>query len=292
MNLETDFIGLKLKNPLFIASGIAGFGEEYSRIINLNILGGFITKTVTLKQRIGNPPPRIIEVQSGIINTIGLENPGIEKFIQEKMPFIRKYFNIPVIISIGGETIEEFVRIVKKLDKLEGISAIELNLSCPNVRKKTNFTKLISQDTKLTYSVIKAVKKNTCYPVVTKLTPAVTDITEVAIVCQEAGSDAISLINTYPALSFSKSEPRSVIAGGLSGPCIKPIALRMVYEVAKRVNIPIMGMGGICSADDVIDFISAGAKTVAIGSALFRNPKLPEQILSYLTKKSKYGENN
>ncbi|MDI6641684.1 MAG: DUF561 domain-containing protein, partial [Elusimicrobiota bacterium] len=248
---------------------------------------------------------------SGMINSIGLENPGLEEFVRKKLPVIRKLFKIPVIVSIGGKTSSEFIEIVKKLNNTRGISGYELNLSCPNIRKcgvkwrdgSQTWSGLISQDTELTYEIVSAVRKNTKLPIIAKLSPAVTDIAKIATVCKDAGADAVSLINSYPAVYFASSpvfdanvqpfkqlpihvrnvaRSLSPIFGGLSGPAIKPIALRMVYEVARQVKIPIMGVGGIASVEDAIEFFSAGASTIGIGSGIFKDPKLPEKIIDTL----------
>lgn len=270
-----DFIGLKLKNPVFIASGIAGFGEEYSQLIDLNICAGFITKTITVKPKQGNKPPRIIETPAGMINRIGLENPGLDKFIKEKLPVMTRILRIPVIVSIAGDTVEEYVQITEKLNKYTKIiSAIELNLSCPNVKYKV---KCYAQSTELTYEIVNKVKQVSKLPVIAKLTPNVTDIAEIALSTEKAGADAVSLINTVTGLGILNTG--EFVIGGLSGPCIKPVALRCIYEVRRKTEIPIMGVGGITCAEDVREFLNAGADTVAVGSALFNNPSLIKEII-------------
>jgi len=276
--LSTQIAGLKLKNPVLLASGIASFGEEYFDLVNLNILGGFITKTITFLPKKGNPPPRFFETKSGIVNSIGLENPGLEKFISEKLVFIRKKFKIPVIVSVGGDTEDEYSRIVSRLDKEKGISGFELNLSCPNVGKKI----LPSQDKKVAYRIISSVRKATSLPLIAKLSPLVSDIVSIAESCKKAGADIISLINSFPAMIYPSAKFNNPFSGGLSGPCIKPIALRMVYEVSNSVKVPVIGCGGIYSCEDAIEFIKAGAKAVAVGSGFFRDPKLPEKIIKFL----------
>ena len=283
MGLTTNFIGLKLKNSVFVASGIAGFGEEYSDLFDINKLGGFITKTVTLLPRKGNSLPRIVETTSGMINSIGLENPGVDAFIEDKLPFLRKNLKIPVIVSIGGETAEELVSVVRKLNGVEVISAIELNLSCPNIKSARKY--FISQDKELAYKTIRAIRKVTKFPLIAKLSPAVTDITEIAQVSKNAGADAVALINSFPAMFFSKD--RAPVFGGLSGPVIKPIALKMIYEVSRKVKIPVMGVGGITSVKDAMDFFAAGSSVIAVGSCMFKNPKLPIEIIKGLSKNGK-----
>jgi dihydroorotate dehydrogenase (NAD+) catalytic subunit len=317
VNLSTEIARIKLKNPLLVASGIIGFGEEYSKLINLNVFGAITTKTVTLKPRAGNPSPRIVETMEGMINSIGLENPGLEIFLKEKLPFLKRKLKIPIVVSIAAENAEEFAEISRRLDKEKGISALELNLSCPNVRSKEPRAKsppllscppprlasgdagageskngginseqgvisLISQDAELTYEVVKRVKKVTKLPVIAKLTPNVTDITVIAKTAESAGADALSLVNTFSALAFPHSPlttSHSPVFGGLSGPAIKPIVLRMIYETYQKVKIPIIGMGGINSPQDAIEFFLVGAKAIALGSALFRDPFLPQKIL-------------
>jgi len=284
INLSIEIAGIKLKNPLIVASGIIGFGEEYSKLINLNIFGAITTKTITLKPRAGNPPPRIVETDSGMVNSIGLENPGLEIFLKEKLPYLRKKFKIPIIVSIAGENSKEFVQITKALNKEKKIAGLELNLSCPNIRQERRVISLISQDAGLTYEVVKRVKKVTTFPIIAKLTPNVTDITVIAQSAESAGADALSLVNTFSALAFppsllNHSIASSPVFGGLSGPAIKPIVLRMIYETYRKVKIPIIGMGGINSPQDAIEFFLVGAKVIALGSALFRDPFLPQKIL-------------
>lgn len=302
VNLTTEIAGIKLKNPILLASGIAGFGEEYSQLIDLNIFGAFVTKTITLEPRAGNPPPRIVETSGGMVNSIGLENPGLEVFLKEKLPFLKKKLEIPIIVSISAENTEKFVAIVHQLNKergnhLKSISAIELNLSCPNIRSDKQRAKgehlkseelLISQDPDLTYQMVKRVKKVTRLPIIAKLTPNVTDITIIAQAAESAGADALALVNTFSALAFppSLSNPLtpSLIFGGLSGPAIKPIVLRMIYKTyqvitSQKVKIPIIGMGGINSEKDALEFFLVGAKAIALGSALFCDPLLPQKIL-------------
>ena len=267
---------LKLKNPVLVASGTFGYGIEYKDLVDLDKLGAIITKTITLEPREGNPQPRIFEIPYGMINSIGLQNVGLKKFIDEKLPELKKITKTPIIVSIGGGTITEYVRIVEKLN-YENIGGIELNISCPNIMGK----KIVSQSAKETYKLINAVRKKTNHTVITKLSPNVTDITEIAKSAEDAGSDAVSLINSFPAMIYSKSP----IFGGLSGPCIKHIALRMVYLVSQTVKIPIIGMGGIMNTKDALEFFNAGAKAVAVGCANFVNPKIAIKIIERLKKK-------
>ncbi|MFH1540768.1 MAG: dihydroorotate dehydrogenase [Elusimicrobiota bacterium] len=281
---------LKLKNPVMVASGTFGYGTEFKDFIDVNKLGAIVTKTITLKPRLGNPQPRIFEVPYGMINSIGLQNVGLKKLIKEKLPELKKITKTPVIVSVGGETIAEYVRIIEELNS-EKIGGIELNISCPNILGK----KIISQDAKETYKLVSAVRKKTKHTLITKLSPNVTDITEIAKSAENAGSDSISLINSFPAMIFSTPSsvanlpdyslsPTPHIFGGLSGPCIKHIALKLVYLVSQTVKIPVIGMGGIMNVQDAIDFFRAGAKAIEIGCANFVNPKVAIEIIEGLKK--------
>ncbi|MCJ7646603.1 dihydroorotate dehydrogenase [bacterium] len=277
-NLAIELAGISLKNPVMVASGTFGYGEEYAELIDLNRLGAIVTKTITLKPRLGNEPPRIVETASGILNSIGLQNVGIDAFINEKLPFLRE-FAVPLIVSIAGETSDEYVELAKTLRgrKIEGL---ELNLSCPNIKYDRKL--MIAQDPKATYLVVSRVKKVTSVPVIVKLSPNVTDIASIAKVCEEAGADGVSLINTFTGMAIDVESRESMlrqITGGLSGPAIKPIALRMVYEVHKAVGIPIIGMGGIMAARDALEFIIAGAKAIAIGTGNFVDPLTPIKVI-------------
>jgi dihydroorotate dehydrogenase (NAD+) catalytic subunit len=277
-NLAIELAGISLKNPVMVASGTFGYGEEYAELIDLNRLGAIVTKTITLKPRLGNEPPRIVETASGILNSIGLQNVGIDAFINEKLPFLRE-FAVPLIVSIAGETSDEYVELAKTLRgrKIEGL---ELNLSCPNIKYDRKL--MIAQDPKATHLVVSRVKKVTSVPVIVKLSPNVTDIASIAKVCEEAGADGVSLINTFTGMAIDVESRESMlrqITGGLSGPAIKPIALRMVYEVHKAVGIPIIGMGGIMAARDALEFIIAGAKAIAIGTGNFVDPLTPIKVI-------------
>ena len=277
-NLSVKLGSIQLQNPVILASGTCGSGEEIAKFIDLNKLGAIITKTITLKPKEGNPPPRIAEVEGGIINSIGLENPGIKVFIKEKLPFLRK-LKIPFFVSISGETEDEFVELARILDREKGIRAIELNLSCPNLKQHKN---LFGQDSQTTYNIIKKVKKTTSIPIIAKLTPQVKDITEIAKACRKADCDIISLINTIPAMVIDLATGKPFlggITGGLSGPAIKPVALKMVYDAAKAVDMPIIGCGGIMNGKDAVEFILAGASAVAVGTASLISPDSALQIV-------------
>ena len=293
-NLSIKLGNVKLQNPVILASGTCGFGDEISEFIDLNEIGALTTKTITLKPKEGNPPPRIAETEDGIINSIGLENPGIKVFIKDKLPSLKK-FKIPIFVSISGETEKEFTELANILDREstklkangKAISAIELNLSCPNLKGKN----LFGQDPKTTYNIIKKVKQKTSIPIIAKLTPQVKDITEIALACQKAGCDIISLINTIPAMVIDWQTGKPFlggITGGISGPAIKPIALKMVYETAKVVDIPIIGCGGIMNGRDAIEFIIAGASAVAVGTANLISPdsalSITKEIEDYLIR--------
>lgn len=269
-----------------VASGTFGYGEEFEGLADIGSLGGIVTKTITLNARVGNKPPRVIETSSGMINSIGLENPGVDRFIKEKLPSLRK-FKIPIIVSIAGEKAGEYKKLAQKLDGVKEIAAIEINISCPNV--KTN--KLFAQDEESTEEVVKTVKDATKKTVITKLSPNVTDIVSIAKAAESGGSDALSLINTMKALAIDVGKRKSAlgdITGGLSGPAIKPVALFMVWSVYNRVKIPIIGMGGIMNWQDAVEFILCGSSAVAVGTANFVNPnaaaEVAEGIEEYLRK--------
>jgi len=262
---------LKLNNPVMSASGTFGYGEEYAGYIDLNRLGAVVVKGLSLKPRLGNPPPRIMETASGMLNSIGLQNIGVDAFIEEKLPFLRKY-NTAVIANIYGETYDEFKKVAKKLSSAKGVHALEVNISCPNVKKGgVSF----GTDPKIAARVTRTVKDETGLPVIIKLTPNVTDIAAIAQAVEKAGADIISLINTLTGMSVDLKTRRphlKNITGGLSGPAIKPVALRMVWQVLQKVSIPVIGIGGIMTAEDALEFLILGAKAVQIGTANFVNP--------------------
>lgn len=288
MDLTVNIGHLKLKNPVMTASGTFGYGEEYSEFVDLNMLGAIVVKGISLKPMEGNPSPRICETPCGMLNAIGLQNIGLKRFLKEKLPYLRR-FNTKVIVNILGNTIQEYVKLSEVLDDA-GIDGIELNVSCPNVKKggiifgtdKKTLSRLISK-------VRQSVKRSV---LITKLSPNVSSIPEFSKIAEDAGTDAISLINTIPGMSIDIDtwRPRLAnITGGLSGPAIRPIAVRMVWEAHKAVNIPIIGMGGIMNAEDAIEFMLAGATAVAVGTANFVNPKATIDIINgieaYLRKK-------
>lgn len=263
--------GLIIKNPVMTASGTFGYGEEYAPYCDINRLGAVIVKGVSLEPRAGNPPPRIIETPCGMLNAIGLENPGVKIFIKERLPFF-KQFDIAVIVNVFGETLDEYKQVVEILSDTEGVHGLEINISCPNVKKGGI---VFGTDPDMAYEVTKEIKGITDLPVIVKLTPNITDVCVIAESVQEAGADAISLINTLTGMSVDIEQRKphlKNITGGLSGPAIKPVALRMVWQVVKRVNIPVIGVGGITGARDALEFMIVGARAVQIGTANFINP--------------------
>lgn len=283
VDLSVKLGQLVLKNPVMTASGTFGYGEEYAEFIDLNRLGAIVVKGLSLKPREGNPPPRIIETPSGMLNSIGLQNIGIERFINDKMPFLKK-FNTAVIVNFFGDTIEEYKEAATVLNDVEGIHGLEMNISCPN--KEAGWS-IFGTDPKTTYKVVSTVRKVTKLPLIVKLSPNVTDISMMSRVAEEAGADAISLINTITGMAIDIKTRRPKIAnitGGLSGPAIRPIAVRMVWEASRAVRIPIIGMGGITNHEDAIEFILAGATAVAVGTANFVNPLVTMDIISGITQ--------
>jgi len=294
MNTKICIGDLSLKNPVLVASGTFGYAQEFLDFVKLSKLGGIITKTVTLKPRSGNEPPRISETASGILNSIGLQNEGINSFLENKMPFLRK-IGTSIVVSIGGDNIEEYAQLTRILDKTKGVDALELNISCPNVPGKQY---VIAQDSDSTYQLVQRVRKCTDKTIITKLSPNVTDICSIAKAAEEGGSDAVSLVNTFLGMSINlctKSPVLGNITGGLSGPAIKPIALRMVWQVANCLKVPVIGMGGIMNTEDALEFIIAGATAICVGTASFINPdasvKIIKGIEEYL-KKNKISDIN
>ncbi|MDP2941416.1 MAG: dihydroorotate dehydrogenase [Candidatus Omnitrophota bacterium] len=298
-NLAVKIGKLKLKNPVLVASGTFGYAEEFADFLGLKQLGAIVTKTITLSPRQGNVPPRTCETPAGMLNSIGLENPGVESFMREKLPSLVK-IGVPLIVSIASEKDpDEFRALAKRLDKVREVAAIELNISCPNIKlagERVNglagsTRTLISQDPDSTYEVVKAVRKVTSKTLITKLSPNVTDIGEIAQAAERAGADAIALINTITAMSIDVEARRSKLAmvtGGLSGPAIRPIALRMAWEASRKIKIPIIGMGGIMDTSSALEFFLAGASAIALGTVNFVNPRAAIQILGgikeYLTR--------
>lgn len=269
---------LTLKNPVMTASGTFGYGEEYSEFLDLSSLGAVVVKGLSLLPRPGNPPPRIVETPAGILNAIGLENIGIENFVSEKLPFL-KQFETPVIVNFFGDTVDEYVEAAKRLSSVDGIHGLEMNISCPN--KEAGWS-IFGTDPGVTKKVVSAVRKVTDLTLIVKLSPNVTDIVSMAKTAEDAGADAISLINTLRGMAVDVRTRRPKMAnvtGGLSGPAIKPVALRMVWECYGNVRIPIVGMGGIVSAEDALEFILCGASAVAVGTGNFINPRTTVDVI-------------
>jgi dihydroorotate dehydrogenase (NAD+) catalytic subunit len=280
--LAVEIGKLKLSNPVMTASGTFGYAEEFQDFMELKKLGAIVTKTLTLKPRQGNAAPRTCETPAGMLNSIGLENPGLEIFIQDKLPFLKK-IGIPIVMSIASEEEpEEFLELVSRINLIPEVAAVELNISCPNVRGKNS---LIAQDAEATYQIVQEVRKRTDKVLITKLSPNVTSIGEIAKSAEKAGSDAISLINTLGGMSIDVQQRKPKVSSGiagLSGPAIRPVAVRMVWEVFNKVKIPVIGMGGITDVPSALEFIIAGATAVSVGTANFINPKISLAIVSGL----------
>ncbi|HDM37676.1 MAG TPA: dihydroorotate dehydrogenase [Candidatus Omnitrophica bacterium] len=278
LDLSTSLGNIKLKNPVLVSSGTFGYAQEYKDLVDLEELGAIVTKSITPKAKEGNSPPRIVETASGIINSIGLENVGLDRFIEEKLPFL-KGLTVPIIVSIAGENIDDYLTMTERLND-EEISGIELNLSCPNVKSKNNLT--FAQDKNEFSKIIKRVRGATSHTLIVKLSPNVTDIREIAQAAEAAGADAISLVNTFlaTAIDIERQMPKlGNFTGGLSGPAIKPIALRMVYEVSEVVKISVIGQGGIMNAEDALEFLICGADAISVGTGNFIDPRTSLRII-------------
>ena len=269
-DISVDIGGIELKNPVMTASGTFGYAKEFEDLVDLNRLGAIIVKGLSLEPSKGNKPPRIVETQCGLLNAIGLENIGIKAFVKDKLPFL-KNFSTPIFLNIYGKSIEEYAELAAYIDDIEEISGIEVNISCPNVKEGGI---AFGVDPQSAHSVVRTVRNRTTKPLMVKLTPNVTDITEIARKVEDAGADSISLINTITGMAIN-AETRcpklANITGGLSGPAIKPIALRMVWQVAQSVKVPVIGIGGIVTAEDALEFLIAGAVAVQVGTANFIN---------------------
>lgn len=278
--LKVDLPGLALKNPIMPASGCFSFGKEYSQFYDLSKLGSIMVKAATLHKRLGNDTPRVAETKSGMLNAIGLQNPGVETIIDEELPFLAQ-FDLPVIANVAGSTIEEYEQVAIALRR-SNIAAIELNISCPNVKEGgVQF----GTDPDVAAEVTRRVKQATNVPVYVKLSPNVTDIVAIAQAVERAGADGLTMINTLTGMTIDLNKRRPLLSngvGGLSGPAIKPVAIRMIYQVYEAVDIPIIGMGGVRSAEDVLEFLLAGASAVAVGTANFENPLVCSEIIDDL----------
>jgi len=274
---------LTLKNPVIVSSGTFGFGEEFEDFYDMNRLGAIIPKGISLKPMMGNPPPRIFETEAGVINSIGLQNPGFEQFVKERLPYY-KNLKTHLIINFFGNTQKEYIDLARRFDGVPRISGLEMNISCPNIKRCGI---VFGTDPRMAYRLVRAVRKATKLTFIVKLSPNVTDIARMAKSAEEGGADAVSLVNTFRAMAINirtrKPELGNVI-GGLSGPAIKPIALRMVWEVGQAVRIPVIGMGGIMNAEDAIEFILAGASAIQIGTANLVNPRTGIEVIRGIKK--------
>jgi dihydroorotate dehydrogenase (NAD+) catalytic subunit len=287
-DLKVTIGSWQLKNPVMTASGTFGYAEEFGSLVNLRRLGAIIVKGISVLPRQGNPPQRIAETPCGMLNAIGLENVGLERFLAEKLPFFQA-IDTPLIVNILGDTVEEYRELARRLNDVERVAAIEVNISCPNVK---HGGVAFGTDPKMAHAVTEAVCGNFKRPVIVKLSPNVTDITMIARAVEEAGADAVSLVNTVLGMAIDIETRRPKLAnifGGLSGPAIKPIALRMVWQVAESVSVPVIGIGGITTPEDAIEFLLAGAKAIQVGTANFINPRATEEIIhgieAYLVEK-------
>lgn len=278
MNLKVNIADSEFQNPITVASGTFWYKDKYYTKDEMKGFGAIVPKTVTLNAREGNAMPRICETPSGMVNAIGIENLGADDFIANKLPALQET-GIPVIVSVMGNSTEEFIALAEKFSGQQNVVALEVNLSCPNLQKKV----LIAQDATLTAETVIAVKKVSKIPVIAKLTPNVTNILEIALSAEDAGADGLALINTLGAMVIDTAKRKPLlgnVSGGLSGPAIRPVAVKMVYDVAKAVKVPIIGMGGIMTANDALEFLMAGAAMVAVGTANFVNPEAPFEILA------------
>jgi len=276
-DMTVKFAGLTLRNPVMTASGTFGYGQEFAEYVDLEKIGAFVTKGLSLRPRAGNPTPRIVETPGGMLNAIGLQNVGIEAFITKKVPFLRMV-KTPAIANFFGSTIDEYAELAGRLNEIPEVAGLEVNISCPNVKQGGI---VFGTDPKCAAEVVSACREATSKPLIVKLSPNVTDVVAMAKACVDAGADALSLINTLTGMAIDLQRRKPVLAnitGGLSGPAIKPIALRMVWQVARAVNIPLIGIGGIMNATDALEFILAGASAVQVGTASFINPSTAQQI--------------
>lgn len=288
-DLKISLGSLRLKNPVMTASGTFGYGEEFGSLVNLHRLGAIIVKGISLLPRRGNSPPRLAETACGMLNAIGLENVGLENFLSDKLPFLQG-IDTPLIVNILGDTLEDYQQLAARLEQVEKVAGVEVNISCPNVKKGGV---AFGTDPDMAHEVTRGVRQHFSRTLIVKLSPNVTDIAKIAIAVEDAGADAVSLINTVlgMAIDTESCQPKLAnIFGGLSGPAIKPIALRMVWQAAEAVSIPVIGIGGISTPEDAIEFLLAGASGVQVGTTNFINPKAAEEIIqglgAYLTHKN------
>ncbi|MBS4743325.1 dihydroorotate dehydrogenase B catalytic subunit [Bacillus safensis] len=281
--LNVELPGLSLKNPIIPASGCFGFGREFASLYDLSLLGGIMIKATTLEPRFGNPTPRVAETGAGMLNAIGLQNPGLKGVLENELPWLEQ-FDTPIIANVAGSQVEDYVEVAKQISRAKNVHALELNISCPNV--KTGGI-AFGTDPNMAASLTKAVKEVSSVPVYVKLSPNVANIVEIAQAIEAAGADGLTMINTLIGMRLDLKTGKPILAnktGGLSGPAVKPVAVRMVHEVSQAVSIPIIGMGGVQSAEDVLEFLLAGASAVAVGTANFVNPFICPEIIEELPK--------
>lgn len=281
-DMSVNIAGISMKNPVMTASGTFGFGEVYEDFFSPEELGAIVVKGVTPEARVGNPPLRLVETPAGILNAIGLENPGVEAVLHDYLPHLKQY-DVPVLVNIAGNTIEDYCLVAERLSTSQAVSGLEINISCPNVKAGGL---AFGSHPDMAAQVVRAVRKSTALPLIVKLSPNVTNIVEMALAVEEAGADAVSLINTLlgMAIDIEKRKPRLAnIMGGLSGPAVRPVAVRMVWQVSQKVNIPVIGLGGIVTAQDALEFIMAGASAVAIGTGQFVDPNCCPHVIKGLT---------
>jgi dihydroorotate dehydrogenase (NAD+) catalytic subunit len=281
LNLQVELAGITLRNPVMVASGTFGYGPEYAEYVDLNRLGAIVVKGISYAPWHGNPLPRMVEVSGGLLNAIGLQGPGAEGFASKYMPFLRG-FDVPVIVNIWGRSLEEYIKIAAFMDGLEGVAAVELNISCPNVKEGGI---AFGTDLVMAREVIGEVRAATSLPLIPKLSPNIPNVGAFAAMAEEAGADALSLINTLPAMAIDIEARKPIlsnISGGLSGPGIRPVAIKQVWDASHAVSIPIIGMGGIYRAEDAVEFLMAGATAVAVGTANFTNPRASLDVIEGL----------
>jgi dihydroorotate dehydrogenase (NAD+) catalytic subunit len=286
VDLSINLAGIAMKNPVMVASGTFGYGPEYADLVDLNQLGAIVVKGICLNPTTGNPTPRTAEVASGLLNAIGLPGPGVDGFVSKYMPFLRQH-DVPVIVNIWGKTIEEYAEVARRFDQVDGIAGLEVNVSCPNVKEGSA---LFGTDLDMFHRVLEAIRAATRLPIIPKLAPNVADIAAFARAAESCGADAISLINSFPAMAVNiktRKPKLANITGGLSGPALRPIAVRLVWQAAQAVKIPVIGMGGISRLDDALEFFFVGADAVALGTVNFTNPAaalaLVRDLETYLT---------
>ncbi len=278
MNMTVNIGGIRMRNPVMVASGTFGYGPEYADLVDFNQLGAIVIKGIRMQACDGNAPPRMVEVPGGLINAIGLQGPGVDGFVETYLPFLRQY-DVPILVNVWGKTLEEYGEVAARLDGIDGVHGLEINISCPNIKEGGI---AFGTDPEMAATVVALVRKSTSLPIIPKLSPNVTDIAAFARIAQDEGADAVSLINTIPAMAIDVETRRPVLSnvvGGLSGPAIHPVAVRQVWETAGAVSIPVIGMGGVTNARDALEFLIAGATAVAVGTANFTDPTTAVQVV-------------